>query len=416
MTFWILTALVTFAIAALLAAVLLRNKSTGEPAAAFDLRVYRQQLADVDKDVARGVVAHEDAERIRTEIARRILAADAQLKAAVAGTAQPTGATQIMAAIVVAVIATGTAVLYLHFGAPGYGDFALADRLALAEERATDRPSQTDIEAQMPPQLAPEISADYLNLVTQLRSVMETRPEDPRGFALLSEHEANLGNFRAAYTAKARYIELQNNDIDGDDLMDMVELMTLAAGGYISPEAETYLRQALTLEGRRADTGYYFGLLMGQIGRPDRGYQVWSDTLKIGPAGSPWIQRIQAQIPDMAALAGVNYTEITPPSGEDRRADPPLPNPSAEDIEAASALSAEDRMEMVRGMVSQLSERLATEGGSVEEWARLIASLGVLGQPEQAAAIYSEAVAQFSEDDTALSLLQAAAKSAGVDE
>ena len=35
-------------------------------------------------------------------------------------------------------------------------------------------------------------------------------------------------------------------------------------------------------------------------------------------------------------------------------------------------------------MVNQLSERLASEGGSPEEWARLIAALGVLGEGQRA--------------------------------
>ena len=34
---------------------------------------------------------------------------------------------------------------------------------------------------------------------------------------------------------------------------------------------------------------------------------------------------------------------------------------------------------MIEGMVAQLSDRLAAEGGSVEDWNRLIRSLAVLG-------------------------------------
>jgi cytochrome c-type biogenesis protein CcmH/NrfG len=56
MVFWILISFVALAMTALLGLVLLRAHSVGEPPAAYDLRVYRQQLSDVDKDLQRGVI------------------------------------------------------------------------------------------------------------------------------------------------------------------------------------------------------------------------------------------------------------------------------------------------------------------------------------------------------------------------
>ena len=98
MAFWILTGVVTLMLAAMLAVVVLRNRNgTSEPAAAFDLRVYRQQLKDLDRDVARGIVSAGDAERLRTEISRRILSADAQVQAAAAGKEQDNGPSRIAA-------------------------------------------------------------------------------------------------------------------------------------------------------------------------------------------------------------------------------------------------------------------------------------------------------------------------------
>jgi cytochrome c-type biogenesis protein CcmH len=73
-------------------------------------------------------------------------------------------------------------------------------------------------------------------------------------------------------------------------------------------------------------------------------------------------------------------------------------------------------MEMIRGMVSGLSERLATEGGPPSDWARLISALGVLGQTDEARAILEEARAQFSEDATALDMFTRAAERAGIGE
>ena len=77
-------------------------------------------------------------------------------------------------------------------------------------------------------------------------------------------------------------------------------------------------------------------------------------------------------------------------------------------------MSAEDRQEMILGMVNQLSDRLATEGGSAEEWARLIAALGVLGDTDRALAIRDEAEVVFADDDDALQIISAAARQAGI--
>ncbi|PJE34159.1 c-type cytochrome biogenesis protein CcmI, partial [Pseudooceanicola lipolyticus] len=84
MIFWILASLIALGVAGLLALTLLRTRSAAapEPAAAYDLRVYRDQLKEIDRDLARGTIAEADAERVRTEVARRILAADTRIRAA----------------------------------------------------------------------------------------------------------------------------------------------------------------------------------------------------------------------------------------------------------------------------------------------------------------------------------------------
>jgi len=407
MAFWILTGALTLVMAGFLALVLLRNKNgSGEPAAAYDLRVYRQQLKDLDRDVARGIVTAADAERLRTEISRRILAADAQVQAAETGAAQPNGPSRVTAVVMALVVVGGTAALYWQIGAPGYGDFGLDHRIALAEERARTRPGQQEAEARLPTSPTPEIDPNYQRLVEELRTATADRPDDARGQQLLAQHEARLGNFKAAYEANARYIALQEGDVDPQLLIDQAELHVMAAGGYVSPEAEALLLRALSQQPEDGRARYYMGLLMGQVGRPDRGFQIWAETLRQGPPGAPWIRAIQAQIPEMATLAGVDYRPITPGGTADGA--PALPGPSAEQMAAMQDLSAEDRQQMIEGMVSGLATRLAEEGGSPAEWARLITALGVLGRIKQAREIYAEAQTQFADNDAALEMLAAA--------
>lgn len=410
MTFWIVTSFMALAIALLIALVLLRARTLGEPAAAFDLKVYRQQLRELDKDLTRGVINQDDAGRTRTEISRRILTADEQLRNHRAAQAQPRSVTLVMAVLVGLLIIGGSLGLYYRLGVHGYGDLPLADRIAQAQERAIDRPSQQQAEAGIPARAPLQVEEGYEQLVEQLRKTAGERTNDAQGQALLTQHEANLGNFVAAYQAKKNYIRIMSGDVEAKDFAETAELMIMAAGGYVSLEAESELRQALMLDGRNGPARYYWGLMLGQIGRPDMAYQIWAETLQAGPATAPWIDGIEEQIEEMAYRAGVDYTPITPSPGRGE----PLAGPSAEDLASAQEMSNEERQGMIRGMVSQLSERLANEGGSPQEWARLIGALGVLGEMDQAKAIHAEALQTFDGDDSALALITSAAQQAGI--
>ncbi|KIC17596.1 c-type cytochrome biogenesis protein CcmI [Leisingera sp. ANG-Vp] len=412
MVFWIVTAFIAFSAALLLAMIIIRAREQGEPAAAYDLRVYRQQLREVDKDLARGVIVEADAERIRTEISRRILAADAQLQKRKTGPAQPQSVSLVFAGVTALLVIGGTLGLYWQLGAPGYGDFGLEDRIRLAGERAENRPSQSEAEAEVPALPKPQVEEGYLQLVEQLRKTAGEREDDPQGQALLAQHEANLGNFQAAYQAKENYIRLAEGQVNARDFTELAELRIMATGGYVSPEAQTDLQKALAIDPAHGPARYYWGLMLGQIGRPDLAYREWAAALRAGPAEAPWIQGIQGQIEEMAFRAGVQHNPITPGGGTA----PALPGPSAEEMEGAAELSPEEQQEMIRGMVTRLSDRLASEGGSAEEWARLIGALSVLGDTDRARTIYDEARNVFSADAESLALIDTIAAQAGLAE
>ncbi len=404
MTFWVLIILMALLIAAVLGYTMLRGRRGGEPAAAYDLRVYREQLTSVDRDLARGVIGEADAERVRNEISRRILAADAQMRGE-GGSGGPAKTTSFIAVCILGLILVGgAAALYQRLGAPGYGDLPLSLRLEMAEEIRAERPRQA--QAENLSQSTPDVQLDesYANLLKQLRETVAGRPDDLQGHMLLAQHEANAGNFKAAYSAQQRVIELSGTTASADNYTDLAEMMILAAEGYVSPEAEEALSQALERDPAHGPARYYWGQMLAQTGRPDAAFEVWQATLRDAPAGAPWADAIRGQIEELAYRAGVfNAPPAPAPSG-----------PSQEDIAAASELTAEERQEMIRGMVDQLSDRLATEGGAVEEWARLIAALGVLGETERASAIRDEATTVFAGNDDALQMIAAAARQAGV--
>lgn len=411
MDFGLFTTLLSLAVAGSLAFFLWRGRtqqSDGDTTASFDIQVYRDQLAEIDRDLARGVVAPEDAERVRIEVSRRILAADAQAKQAHRSATTSPVMTWGMAGLVVVCIAGGSWALYNRLGAPGYNDLSLEDRIAVAETLRKTRPGQEEAEEKAPatPPTA-DLSRDYLALVQQLRDTVAERPDDIQGHQLLARHEAAIGNIRAAYAAQARVLDLKGDTAVADDFIRYADMLILAAGGYVSPEAEQVLAAALQRDRSNGIARYYWGLMLSQTGRPDLAFNIWNRLLREGPQDAPWIEPIRGQIERTAQLAGVRFT-LPPATG--------LRGPTAEDVEAAGEMNAEDRMAMVRGMVEQLSDRLASEGGTPEEWARLINALGVLGETDDARAIYLEARDTFAADPAALEQIEAAAGRAGVAE
>jgi cytochrome c-type biogenesis protein CcmH len=409
MWFWIVTGAMAVAVAGTLGTVLWRGgRGAADDAASYDLRVYRDQLAEVDRDLARGVLAPDDADRVRTEIKRRILAADAARPGGAAGQKGRTG--HLVAAAVLVAVAAGSVALYARLGAPGYGDLALADRIAGAERLRAERPDQDAAEARMPsgtvPQ-SPEITEETRATIDQLRDVVASRPDDAEGHRLLALWEGRLGDYAAAWRAYDRFLELREEPATAAEYAELADLMVMAAGGYVSPEAEAVLEKALMRDATQPVARYFWGLMEAQTGRPDRAFRLWDRLLREGPADAPWISPIEAQIAGLARRAGVDYTPPEAGSGA-------LPGPSRADIEAAGEMTGEERMAMIEGMVQGLSERLATEGGSADEWARLITALSVLGRADRAAAIYAEAREKFGADPGGLDQIDRAAERAGI--
>lgn len=394
MIFWLIAA----AGAALVSLVLLRALWRGAQAPVparteHDLQVYRDQLAEVEREVAREVLSEADAARVRTEISRRILAADTSRADAV----QPgAGPSKLVMGVIALSMIGGSLALYLQLGAPGYGDLALKDRIAFAQELRENRPTQAAGQAGLPPTpgLA-DLSPEYAALLKQLRETVAKRPDDIQGQTLLAQNEARVGNFVAAATAQSAVVRIKGAEASVEDVAGYAELLVLAAGGYVSPEAEAVLRAVLARDVENGTARYYWGLMLVQTGRPDQAFKMWDGLLRRGPEDAPWIEPILAQIEPIAEMAGVDYT--VPEIGVGA-----LRGPSADDIEAAQDMTPAQRMEMIGSMVDGLSERLATQGGPVEDWSRLISSLGVLGQTDRAQAIYDNALEVFAGDSSAL--------------
>jgi cytochrome c-type biogenesis protein CcmH len=411
MTFWIAAAGIGLAVTALLLLALLRGRAGDEPTAAYDLRVYRDQLREVDRDLARGVITPADAERLRTEVARRVLEADRALGDGNGpeDTAAPPLPTLVMAGLVAAVMLGGVWT-YFRLGAPGYPDLPIAERLAMSDQLYRTRPPQAAAEAAAAARAPAPAPADptFTALMDKLRSALKDRPDDLEGHRLLARNESGLGNYAAAMAAQRQVIAILGNSVSADDHAMLAEIMILGAGGYVSPEAEAEIKRALQLDPLNGTASYYAGLMFAQVGRPDRTFALWAALLERSQPGDPWVAPLRAQLMQVASEAGEDNYVL--PGTE------AAPGPDADALAAAAEMTPEERQEMVRGMVARLSERLATQGGSAEEWARLITAYGVLGETDRAGAIWAEAQQRFGGRAADLKVVRAAALQAGVAE
>lgn len=413
--FWLILAAISAVVMLAIAAPFLRGRASAvQPAAAYDLQVYRDQLAEVERDLARGIITPDDATRLRTEIGRKVLDADRKLARAAAE--NPTAISgHAVAAIAVLVLSVGAAVgLYTSLGHPDMPDRPLAARFAEAQAIYDARPAQAEAEAARAAAMGamPELPADpeYAALIGQLREAIRTNPDDPQGLRLLAYHEARLGNSLAAREAQEHLVNILGNQATSADHAMLSVVMLDAAGGLVTPEAERQAAIALHLDSSNPQARYVAGLLHVQNGRPDRAFPVWATLLAEGPDEAPWNRDIRPVIEDLAWLAGrPNY--VAPPlAGQD----PASRGPDAAMIAAAGEMTESERNAMIGGMVSQLEQRLATEGGSAEEWARLISAHVVLGNTDHARLILSEAQERFAEHPDMLATINASAAQSGL--
>ena len=120
-----LLALLAFLALLPILAPLLRGGRPMRARASFDQAVYRDQLRELDREIARGLLTPAEAESARLEIQRRLLASDLVPVAPPRVSRSP-----VVAAVVFVVVGFGSVGAYLWLGAPGIPDEPFASRPA----------------------------------------------------------------------------------------------------------------------------------------------------------------------------------------------------------------------------------------------------------------------------------------------
>jgi cytochrome c-type biogenesis protein CcmH len=253
----------------------------------------------------------------------------------------------------------------------------------------------------LPAAPAVDPGAEFTALMDKLRAAVVARPDDAKGQELLARNESALGNYQAAYEAQTKLLTLLDQSASPDQHLFAAQILIAQAQGYVSPEAEAHLIDVLRRAPENGMARYLTGLMFAQNGRPDRAFELWQPLILEGPEDAPWVEAASADIETAAALAGIPFEM------------PEIPGPSAEDMAAAGDMTAEDQQAMIEGMVGQLEARLLAEGGSVEEWLRLINALQVLNQTERGTAALRAAEAALAADPAGLQSVRDAATAAG---
>ena len=171
-----LMGMTTLAVAILLVPLLLRQRFGGSREA-YNLTVYRDQLAEIGRDIDRGVLTAEQAEAARAEIGRRILALNPAEQPAAAATSPAPFAVAIIAVIALPFAAW---TIYAALGSPGVPDQPYA-------ARGKANPATTTAEASPP--------HDMSEILGRLRKHLAEQPTDVNGWLLLARSTMSLDRF-----------------------------------------------------------------------------------------------------------------------------------------------------------------------------------------------------------------------------
>ncbi|MGJ4891118.1 c-type cytochrome biogenesis protein CcmI [Bradyrhizobium sp. HKCCYLRH3099] len=365
MTLWFVFAVMTAA--AIFAVLLPLGLGARAATEGREVVVYKDQLAEIDRDVETGLIGKAEAEAARVEIGRRLLAAADQEQAAPARTSL--GLRRMAAVLALVGLPIVALAVYLPLGSPQLPDFPLT-------ARATPADGSQPLE----------------NLVSQVEQHLQKNPTDGRGWTVLAPVLARLGRTEDAIRAYRNMITYAGDG--AAKRADLGEVITAAAGGVVTAEAKAEFERGHALDADEPKSNYYLGLSAEQDGRKDDAAEIWRGMLSKGPADAPWRPLV------VAALARVGGGEA-----------PALPS---EAMAAAKDMSAGDRDTMIRGMVDRLATRLKENGDDPEGWLRLVRAYVVLGDLDKAKSALSDA-RQAVKDADRLRQLNEAVKTFGLD-
>jgi cytochrome c-type biogenesis protein CcmH len=354
---------------------------------AFDAAIYRDQLAEIASDRARGLIGEREAEAARIEIARRLLAADENARDAdraktKSGTAK---AAILIVGLAFPLLSLG---LYLTYGSPRLPDQPLAARLQ-------DPVNEQNIEA----------------LVAKVEARLRENPEEGEGWEAIAPVYLRAGRYSDAAEAYARAGTLLGPS--AKLLSGQGQALVLANNGLVTKEAREILEEALKRDGTLLEPRILIAIAKEQDGQFKEAVEDWRALLANAKQDEPWRAMAEKRMQAAEAhLAGAPLGTEPPPQAASGQGG--AKGPTSADIAAAQAMDPAERQAMIERMVQGLAARLDQGGGSLADWLTLVRAYTVLDRKDDAVKALDRAKNEFSSDGEALEKLDRLADELGL--
>lgn len=383
MLLWIIFAALTAGVlAALLRPLMMQGAAaavSSEPARS-DLAVYKDQLAEIDADVARGLIAADEAENARREVQRRLLAHD-QGAASVAGAVAAGGHRSIGFALtgMLPVLAIGW---YLAQGTPGLPGQPHGTRAAMPLDKA---PME--------------------DLLGRVEERLKSNPGDGQGWDVIAPVYFRMQRYEDAATAYGNAVRLLGET--SQRLAGFAEATVMANGGEVTDAAVATYEKLAQREPERIEPKFWLALAKEQRGKIDEAVMGYKALLASAPADAPWRPLVEERLAGIGKPAG---SSAPPPSAGTA----PAKGPTAEEMKAAEQLSERDRSQMIAGMVDSLAKRLQANPQDPRGWQQLVQSYVVLGDTAKAKQALADAQRHLADNSEAVGDLAALGKRLGL--
>lgn len=374
---WILIVAMIAIALAFLVTPLLRPRSEQAERGKFDLAVYRDQLREIDDEVARQALSADDAESARREIKRRMLAVP---QGQISATAPPGRAGAIALGVVVPALALS---VYLSLGQPQLpGQEFASTPAASAASTGNGRPLLPDVET----------------LAKQLAARLEKDPSDAKGWRMLGWSYFSIEKFPEAAKAYARAVALLPKDSDLHSAYG--EAVVRAAGGFVTPEARKIVDETLALNAKDPRARFFRGLALEQENKHREALDIWLAIARDGPADAEWMSGLRERVRSVAAKLKLDPDKLLP---RDASASP-IPS-VAVTTEPVPATAAE---------IERLAKRLESNPRDYQGWILLARGYKARGETQLARASLARARELFANAPFVMGELTKAADELGL--
>jgi cytochrome c-type biogenesis protein CcmH len=386
---WVIFAALTASVLYVLLRPLMTGSAEEGSRAAFDATVYRDQLKEVESDRERGLIGDADAEAARVEIARRLLAADAEEgKSDKAGPKRPERFVALGLAVLLPLLALG---LYLNYGSPRLPDQPLVARLE-----------------------DPSHSQDLQVLVAKVEARLREHPEEGEGWEVIAPVYMSWQRYADAAEAFRQTIRLLGES--PKRLAGYGQALVLANNGVVSEDARKALERALVLDPKLIEPRLLLTIAKEQDGQFAAAAEGWRSMLADAPPDAPWRKLVEERLAqDEARLAG------KPVPGAPTASGPQAPaataqggGPTQDQVASAQQMSPADRQAMIETMVQRLADRLAQHSDDLPGWLKLVRAYSVLDRKDEAVKALARAKTAFSGNAEAIQQLDALAAELGL--